>query len=354
MNKFTITDNFVGGNIILKEITENSASVRINYRDSAPWCYWAFKVCGAQGRTVTFEFSEDAVGYPGAAVSNDFKNWRWTHPNEYRYDAKDRQRFTYTFADDEDEVYFAHNVLYNPDDFRNVDFMQKSVLCIDSDGTPVPMASMGEGENVILMTARHHACEAPANYVLEGTLRELHNNLPANCRVLAVPFVDMAGVVAGDQGKGRFPHDHNRDYIDQSLYTTVKAVKELIAKENIKYVFDFHSPCHLSSGNDSTSLVNAYEHLRPDMLELSSLFAGEMTDECFKFRDGRITWRDKPVEGTFSAYCGALEKVRFVATIENPYFGEPGNIMTQNNYIATGRAFGRAIRKFIEKRERSD
>jgi len=351
MAEYQITDQFPGGNIIVEKLTEDRAFVRINYRDSAPWCYWAFKVCGAAGKRITFEFGEDAVGYCGAAVSHDGKSWHWSESDRYHAEQSERFYFTYSFSEQEEEVYFAHNMLYQPEEFEKIDFMEKSVLCVDSDGTPVPLAAMGEGENVILMTARHHACEAPANYILEGVLRELYQKLPENCRILTVPFVDMAGVLAGDQGKGRKPHDHNRDYIDDSIYPTVRAIKELIAKENIKFVFDFHSPCHLGSGNDSTSLVNAYESMRPEMNRLSKLFAGEMTNDCFIFRDGRITWREQPLEGTFSAYCGGQDKVEFVATIENPYFGEPGNIMTQANYLATGRAFGRAIKKFIDTRQ---
>ena len=99
---------------------------------------------------------------------------------------------------------------------------------MDSDGSEVPMAEMGDGDEVILLTARHHACEAPANYILEGVLRELHEELPPNYRIITVPFVDMAGVIAGDQGKDRFPHDHNRDYIEESIYPTVRAMKDLV------------------------------------------------------------------------------------------------------------------------------
>ena len=354
MTKYIVTDQFPGGNITVDSISDDHVFVKINNRDSKPWFYWAFKLCGAAGRRITFDFGEDVVGYFGAAVSYDLKNWHWSESDGFRADEKDRFSFTYTFSESEDEVYFAHNMLYNVDTFENVDFMEKTTLCIDSNGTPVPLATMGEGENVILLTARHHACEAPANYVLEGVLRELYNNLPENYRVLTIPFVDMAGVVAGDQGKGRMPHDHNRDYIDDSIYPTVRAMKELLARENVRYVFDFHDPCHIGTGNDYTRLVNAYESMRDDMNRLSMLYEEEVkaeaTEDCFGFLDGRNTWRDKPLEGTFSAYCGALDKVDFVATIEMPYFGERENVMTQASYLETGRAFGRAMKKFIETR----
>lgn len=349
MAEYTITDNFSGGNITVEKISCDKVFVKIDNRDSKPWCHWAFKVIGAQGKTIKFEFGKDAVGYFGAAVSYDLINWHWSNADSFRSEAEERYSFVYTFSENESEVYFSHNMLYIPEAFDSIDFMEKSVLCTDSDNSLVPLATMGEGKNIILLTARHHACEAPANYVLEGVLRELYNNLPQNYKVIAVPFVDMAGVVAGDQGKDRLPHDHNRDYINDSIYPTVKAMKKLLQSENIKYVFDFHSPCHLGGGNDSMSLVNAYECLRPQMEFLSMLFARELNEDCFTFYPHRITWRDKPLEGTFSAYCGAQENIRFVATMETPYFGEKNNIMTQSGYIATGRAFGRAIKKFIDR-----
>ena len=358
MTKYIITDQFPGGNITVDSISDNYVVLSINNRDSKPWFYWAFKVCGAAGQSITFDFGKDVVGYFGAAVSHDLENWQWSEPDRIRADEKERCSFTYTFSETEDEVYFAHNMLYNVGAFEKVDFMEKTTLCNDSGGTPVPLAAMGEGENVILLTARHHACEAPASYVLEGVLREFYQNPLKNYRILAVPFVDMEGVIAGDQGKGRIPHDHNRDYIQDSIYPTVRAIKELLAKENIKYVFDFHDPMHIGGGSDWIRLVNTYESMRDDMNLLSCFFdeetKAEGKEKCLAFTDGRIVWREKPVEGTFSAYCGACTSVDFVATIEMPYFGEPDNMMTQQRYVVSGRAFGRAVKRFMEAKAQKE
>lgn len=295
---------------------------------------------------MTFDFGEDAVGYFGAAVSYDLLSWHWSDSERFRAEEKERFSFTYTFSAEENEVYFAHNMLYNLEKFKMLDFIKQSVLCIDSDATPCPMGEFGSGDRLILLTARHHACEAPANYVLEGVLKELYSDMPDGYRVIVVPFVDTAGVVAGDQGKKRLPHDHNRDYISDSLYPTVRAMKRLLNTYNVNYVFDFHSPCHLGGGNDRMSLVNAYERFRNKMERFSSLFISEINDECFVYT-GAVTWRDTPLEGTFSAYVGGLENTEFAATLEAPYFGTSDNMMTAERYLATGNAFGRAIRRFL-------
>ena len=351
MADFIITDRFPGGNIILERIEGDQVFLNRDLRDSDHWFFWAFGVEGAAGKTLTFTFPEDLLGYWGPAISHDLVSWRWLEPDRYRAAPEDRRSFAYTFGKNENCVYFSHNMLYNPEHFRQADFPQTTTLCHDRDGTPVPLVSMGDGNQVILMTARHHACEAPAGYMLEGVLRELQESPLQGYRILAVPFVDLAGVIAGDQGKCRLPHDHNRDYIPESLYPTVKAIKALLAKEHVVYAFDFHDPCHIGPGNDYTRLVNAYESMREDMNRFSALYAEETenyTGEiCFPYEKGKVTWRDQPAVGTFSAYCGGLETVEFVATIEAPYFGKQDRMMTRESYLATGRAFARTIKRFI-------
>ena len=74
-----------------------------------------------------------------------------------------------------------------------------------------------EGLAPMLLTARNHACETMASYVLEGFVQEALSDSWAGSEfrkryvLYCVPLIDKDGVEAGDQGKGRRPHDHNRD-----------------------------------------------------------------------------------------------------------------------------------------------
>ena len=78
------------------------------------WFYWAFRVRGAAGRTLTFDFGDKAwVGPWGAAVSHDGVNWTWGGAA-----SEDGKRFTYAFAPDEAEVYFCHDLHYAPARFE--------------------------------------------------------------------------------------------------------------------------------------------------------------------------------------------------------------------------------------------
>ena len=99
-------------------------------------------------------------------------------------------------------------------------------------GGSVPYVTLGAGERRILLTARHHACESTGDYVMEGFLREFAVDPLAGFSVIAVPFVDYDGVIHGDQGKNRAPHDHNRDYTDAPIYPEVRAIKAL-AEEGV-------------------------------------------------------------------------------------------------------------------------
>ena len=46
------------GNIIVEGIDGDTVKVRQDLRDSDLWFYWAFRVRGAAGRTVKFEFTD--------------------------------------------------------------------------------------------------------------------------------------------------------------------------------------------------------------------------------------------------------------------------------------------------------
>src|SRR5690606_16689848 len=103
--------------------------------------------------------------------------------------------------------------------------LTQDVLCKTELGREVPLIHIKNPSNTspkfqLVFTARHHACEMMANYVLEGIISSILLNeqlayLRDNCEILVVPFVDFDGVEDGDQGKNRMPRDHNRDYGDE-------------------------------------------------------------------------------------------------------------------------------------------
>ncbi len=105
----------------------------------------------------------------------------------------------------------------------------------------------GQARHRVVITARHHCSESIASFVLEGIVSvfagdsEAGKWLRENVGLSVVPFVDYDGVVAGDQGKARLPHDHNRDYVE-FLYPETRAVADLYAAKSPEIILDLHCP----------------------------------------------------------------------------------------------------------------
>ena len=62
----TVDANLPAGNVVVEGISGDTVRLRQDLRDTAgEWFYWAFRVTGAAGRTLTFDFTRSS----GAASS---------------------------------------------------------------------------------------------------------------------------------------------------------------------------------------------------------------------------------------------------------------------------------------------
>jgi len=347
-----IHQNFTGGNITVEKIEGSHVYLKNQLRDiTGTWFYWAFCVEGANGKTLTFHFEEHRLGYFGPAVSHNLESWEWLNSPD------DDNTFTYTFSENEDKVYFAHDMLYHPNRFY--EFCEKNDLkveefCVSEKGSSVPFITFGEGEKTVLLTARHHACEATGNYVLEGVLENLLENPIEGYKFICVPFVDFDGVVNGDQGKQRIPHDHNQDYVPdkEPIYAVPKKIREIVAGGGVLYGFDFHSPWHKGSDHDTALIVHSCEELRSCFDSFGKLLEQEITQNAFKYYTendlyvGR-SW-NKGGNHTFSSCVIKNPDAMLAFTLETPYFGtkDRKNVFTQESGIELGKCFANAFRKY--------
>lgn len=349
--------DFPGGNIELAGIDGDCVIIRNQLRDTRrDWFYWAFRVRGAAGRTLKFIFDHKTrVGYHGAALSHDLAHWSWSGN---RFETDKEEGFEYTFADDEDCVYFAHDMVYSTamfDSLADELRLKKIPFAASPKGRTIYAYELGEGSNVLLLTARHHACESTGNYLLEGMLRSLAEELPRDTRVLSIPFVDLDGVCDGDQGKNRIPHDHNRDYIDNPIYDVCKKLMEL---RNIIASFDFHSPYHMGSKRDNYTYLCLKDNIAAE--EAFSKYLKEAVDAdpiSFTYDPANdmppnTGWNSGQTP-TCSRYFASRASLGLAMTVETAYFGRPGNEFTQERGTAIGKAFGRAIRQYINNHDKS-
>lgn len=344
-----IHQNFTGGNIRVTSIQENHIYLENELRDTqGDWFYWAFCVEGAEGQTLTFHFGHTRLGYFGPAISHDLTEWHWlgtTTENE----------FTYTFTQNEHKVYFAHSMLYHPARFLALAKRLEvpvQTLCQSQKGRAVPYVTIGDGEMHILLTARHHACESTGSYVLEGVLTELAAHPIPGATIFCVPFVDYDGVVDGDQGKGRAPHDHNRDYDPNTpaIYPTTAAIRAYADANGCHFGFDFHSPWHLGGVNDHAFIVqNSFEKLNR-LNAFGECLEESIAPDAFPYAHANDfpfgkDWNQGGA--TFAAYMMAKPENKVAFTLETAYFGTHACPTTAQNLLALGTSFAHALKSYI-------
>ena len=352
-----IHSDFTGGNISVLDVTGDVVILDNQLRDTQEdWFYWAFCVENAQGRTLTFRMQQNRVGYFGPAVSHDLISWHWA-------DSADGDSFTYTFGENEDKVYFAHDMLYHPAHFEA--FAAQHGLTIaelckghKGKGRSVPCVTIGSGSRHVLLTARHHACESTGNYVLEGVLSYLIAHPLPDTTVFCVPFVDYDGVIDGDQGKSRAPYDHNRDYGADvnSIYPECAAIRAYAEAHGCVYGFDFHSPWHLGNENDRVFVVQKNPPKLPALNRFGELFEEECRahPEALQYRHAD----DYPPDTGWNVgktQCGALMTYRpenlLAFTLETAYFGTEGNKVSAERMRAMGQCFARALHAFAKEHD---
>ncbi len=344
-----LSDRFPGGNIV---VVSNAADVVVlapDLRGGKPWFYWCFDATPQQPGLVKFVFpGAPRVGVRGPAVSLDGgASWNWLGTETVHFagqpddppGAPRQDSFAYTFTAAGKRVRFAVGIPYLNTNLQTFlashaanPHLAQGVLTQTRLGRPVALLQIGKpgpGVRPMLVTARHHACEAMASYVLEGFLAEALSDSPGALAfrkqhvLYAVPMMDGDGVEAGDQGKGRSPHDHNRDYGQTNIYPEVKAVQALARSKQVEFVMDFHCPA-----------------LRGDVHEVF-YFDGIRVPHIERNVDELRGWLDEELPGVFGAgpvnfmkrppasapingmpcsiYFAGQPGVIFSATLECPY-----------------------------------
>ncbi len=262
----SIRCDFPGGNGIVEKNAGDQVQVAPDLRGGMPWFYWHFEAVASKPGLVKFSFrGSPRLSAQGPAYSvDDGKTWKWLGlercelPVATTPVAERLETFTYEFPPDRLKARFAVAIPYLPENLhafiaanQGNTHLKASYLTKTRSGTPVELLQIGEAgpkRNAVFVSARHHACESLASFVLEGFLSEAMSESEAGADfrkryyLLAVPMVDRDGVAAGDQGKNRDPHDHNRDYGPMSIYPEIVAIQQLGEAHDVKYALDFHCP----------------------------------------------------------------------------------------------------------------
>ena len=358
---------FPGGNIVVDSIAGDTVTLHQDLRDTAGnWFYWYFRVRGAAGRTVHFCFSEsNPIGTRGPALSLDGgETWSWLGTNAVK-----GKTFTCAFPRGAREGRLCFAIPYLQSNLR--DFLQRhqrnshlrvETVCKTPKGRRVELLRLGrldgKAEQCVLLTCRHHACEMIASYSLEGILEavldsEEGRRLREQVEFFVIPFMDKDGVEEGDQGKNREPHDHNRDYDGESLYASVRAVRELVtqrlASRTIAFALDLHCPHIRGPRNEVIYFVGG-----PGQENWARV--GEFGKVLEAVQRGPLHYRAadnlpygqawNTLEGpprSFGRWVAAQPNVRVGTSMEIPYANVRETTVTAENARAFGRDLARAL-----------
>ena len=365
----TISNELPAGNIRVVSQQDNLFILSEEQRDSGrEWFYWKFKaVFDAPGHYV-FRFERpNKVGTRSAAVSLDRGlSWNWLSQEFY----PDTQEFAYDCAEP-GEVWFCQAIPYLQREFNL--FAQEfaghpafhlSTLCQSRKGRDVELVTIREGNpaHTIFMSSRHHCQEMAATHALEGIMRAVLADdafgraFRRDYALLVVPFVDKDGAEDGDQGKGRIPRDHGRDYHGDAIYPETRAIRELIARERPFLVLDLHCPWLRNGITNEQSYVveNCVPRFQAEIARLSQLLERRSVPcapfrACHKIRWG-VSWNRNSNSGTGASYGKGIGPgnehhpfVRLACTIEIPFANFGAKTMTRYEFLQYGASIAHAV-----------
>jgi len=362
-----------GGNIIIDKIDGDDVFLRQDLRDTAGnWFYWCFRVCGAEGKIISFHFPEDVIGVRGPAISNDKGlTWRWQNRDFTE------NKFKYAFAPSESEVWFAFGMVYTQRDwerflatFTDSPFLEPGQLAMTKKSRKVEKLRLGCIKTAplyrVVLTARHHCGEMMASYVLEGVISGVLSDdvkgkwLRENVEFLLIPFVDKDGVEEGDQGKNRKPHDHNRDYKGDSIYPETRVLREFVmgwARGKLKIAFDLHCPYIRGTDSEKFHMVGS----QSDSMWLKECEFSEILESV---QAGTIVYspQDNVAFGQswnvaanwalgkcFSQWAEEISGVDLSASFEIPYANANGKEVNSQTAREIGHDLAKAIYCYLEK-----
>ena len=366
MKHIRIDAGFPGGNILVEKIEGDTVALRQDPRDTPIWWfYWRFRIRGAAGRTVRFVFTDgDVFSAGGPCFSPDGCRWRWLG-----LDAVKDNAFAFCFPKQMNTAFFSFCIPYQEADLRTFirgrRWIERDDLTRSEQGRRVEHLVLRSvtGRFRVLLTARHHACESMANYVMEGVLSYWHGReapaafLREHVDIHAVPFMDKDGMELGDQGKCRKPHDHNRDYLKRPRYASVRALMRQLPRWRGEFTLalDLHCPWIRGDMNHDIHIVEPRgvdtRAMQRFIRALRETQRGPLKYDARNYIPFGTSWNVEAEGNSVQHFIGPAGG-RLAFTLEFPYALSAGRPVTAAGARAFGRDLGRAIARYVEQGQR--
>lgn len=372
-NAIKITSDFHGGNIVVNKISGDSVWLAPDLSfTNGEWFYWYFKISDISGKTITFKFDQNNVfaKYGPAYSLNNDNTWKWFGENRITNNS-----FSFSFSEQDTIAFFSMAFPYtekNLNEFlgnlKNKELLKMDTLCFSLENRVIEKITIpslnAEPSYKVLITARHHACEMMASYVLEGIIKSLLNDknlqsLREDTEFLIIPFMDKDGVENGEQGKNRIPRDHNRDYGENPVHHSTAALKKLIpewSQGKLKLAMDIHCPWIHGKNNEDIYIVGSSDKqieqnqiLFSQLLEKNS--SGEIKLYHKNFMPFGESWNTEAnySQGiSFSKWAGGLAGIHISTTIEYPYSNISGIMVSMDNSRVFGEVVSFSIQEYFE------
>lgn len=361
MNPVIIDAEFPGGNILVDSVDGDVIRLRQDRRTTTEWWfYWNFRVRGAAGRTLRFEFGDgDVFAALGPCYSADGKQWQWLGR-----ECVDGTSFTFTFPKGQKSAFFSFCIPYLESDLQQFlvahPEIERRILAKSEQGRDIELLKLPSrtGALVVPVTARLHACESMGSFVMEGIAQGWQEPgcefLRESVDLMLVPFFDKDGVEIGDQGKLRAPHDHNRDFIDAPIYASTRAYVELLAscRDRVALAFDLHCPWMRYGRNEEIFLVGSPHPWQTEQDRFSQVLERTQQGELRYCRANDIGCDVEWNQGsnpTSTRWTWMNSSAAFAAAIEFPYALAGGQAVTADGARAFGRDIARAVSVYLQE-----
>ena len=370
---------FPGGNIAVHSLEGDTLTLSPDLRDTTTgWFYWAFRMTGAAGRHFHVHFNVySPVGMRGPAISTDGRmTWHWTT------EPFDNDNFEITVPADCDEIFLAFAPTYTQENwdrfmatlpsFAPEGSYEAGYFTTSRKGRPVELFHTGkspdEADKVFVFTTRHHCCEMVGSWLMEGIIQAVLSGdteeglwLREHASISYVPFIDKDGVEDGDQGKNRYPHDHNRDYTE-FLYPETKATARLVSRLQKEYgvvsALDLHCPWIRDYPNDIVYMPGSAN----PKTEKCQIAFGTILEKCLP--KGSLPFYQKDfypygkgwnvasnyTQGmSFTAWTANVCGIGLCSSVETAYASASGAVVTPEAARLLGKGIAIALARYAKQ-----
>jgi hypothetical protein len=313
------------------------------------------------------------IGVRGPAVSTDGgQTWTWLG-----HESVDGQSFGYMTTAISAEIAFSFGMPYTQSNldlyltrYSSHPYLMKNQFCVSRKQRPVEMLHIRPPDPksippvAVVITARHHCCEMMASYALEGILSTILSEtetglgLREQAEFWIIPFMDKDGVEDGDQGKNRFPHDHNRDYSGESIYPEVQTLRDWLPawiNQRVTACFDLHCPWIRGEYHEWAYFVGSENQVHwQEIQRFSSILEADQSG-ILRYRQGDnlpfgTAWNTPSLNGiSFSKWVETIPEVRLSAALEIPYANSNGAEVNAQTAALFGNDLAKALGIWIEQ-----